>query len=75
MDRLSLVIIFGINMKTNFMIALNAQWKAPWRMPTINNQPNVEVPAGKLILDTLRHKLGETIKGVQDFVKKYWLYD
>ncbi len=76
MLRLCLVIIFDLIMKANYMITqVPAQWKAPWRLPRIDIWPNEEESAGNLKHNKFQHKLGETVKRVQDFIKKHWLQD
>ena len=67
------VTIFAIDMKTNYMIALNTQWKAPWRKPTVDVPMNAEASVGKQLDNRFKNMVGTTVIGVQDFIKKYWL--
>ena len=67
------MIIFDLNMKTNFMIALNTQWKAPWRTPKVDIPLNPKTSMGKQLDNRFKNMLGRTVKGVQNFVIKNML--
>jgi hypothetical protein len=61
------MITFALKMKTNYMIALNAQWKAPWRLPTIDAPLNAKVFRGS---NEIKNILGRIVKGIQNFLDK-----
>jgi hypothetical protein len=58
---------FALKMKTNYMIALNAQWKAPWRMPKVDGPIIAKVFGGS---NKFKNILGRTVKGLQNFFSK-----
>ncbi|HEU5292274.1 MAG TPA: hypothetical protein VFU05_16615 [Cyclobacteriaceae bacterium] len=56
-------------MKTNYMIAQNAQWKAPWRMPKADSSTK-STSTGSQLDSNSQSLLGRVVKGIQDFIKK-----
>jgi hypothetical protein len=63
------MINFEFKMRTNYMIALNAQWKAPWRTPKTDVKPNAKASLGNQ-LDNIKNLLGRTVKSVHNFLEK-----
>ena len=56
------------------MLALKVP-KAPWAMPKKSAPLKPEASTGNLTQKKFQVKLEETVRGVQDFIKKHWLYD